>query len=128
MLKSTLTAGALALVLFNLSPSASASDLAKAADLEPSINGGVSETGLFPNQDMEDAFASYLGWTKDNGLSRLAAFEAVERDFDGAVSGEGSSSGRFPTQAMEEQFKDYLAWTGSADEELFYAFRVTDFD
>jgi hypothetical protein len=29
---------------------------------------------------------------------------------------------------MEEQFKEYLAWTAEGKTNLFYAFRVVDFD
>ena len=82
-------------------------------------------TGLFPSQEMEDAFKDYLAWTKTEGLSRLAAFEPVVRDFP---EGQGSLSGRFPNQAMEDQFKEYLAWTGEGHSGLFYAFRAVEFN
>jgi hypothetical protein len=128
MLKSTLATGALALLLLNLAPTASASEARMHQALEPAINGEVSRSGLFPTQDMEEAFHAYLDWTKANGLSRLAAFEPVQRDFGGDVTGDGSLSGRFPNQEMEDQFKAYLNWTAHTDAELFYAFRVTNFD
>jgi hypothetical protein len=125
MLKSTFIAGGLALLLINTSPQAAALDETNPRNLEPAQNGEVSATGLFPTQAMEDAFHDYLAWTKAEGLSRLAAFEAVDRDFP---EGEGSMSGRFPNQEMEEQFKEYLAWTTEGKTNLFYAFRVVDFD
>jgi hypothetical protein len=128
MLKSTLIAGGLALLMFNTTPRAAELDQAGAMDLEPAINGGVSAQGLFPEQGMEEAFEAYLAWTKEQGLSRLAAFEAVERDLNAADQGMGSMSGRFPNQGMEERFKDYLAWASEGDSRLFYAFRAVDFD
>jgi len=128
MLKSISIAGALALLLLNASPHAAECDKHGALDLEPAINGSVSANGLFPEQGMEDAFRAYLAWTKDKGLSRLAAFEAVERDVADLGEGKGSYSGRFPNQEMEERFKDYLAWASEGESRLFYAFRAVDFD
>lgn len=92
------------------------------ASLEPSINGSVSATGLFPTQEMEEEFAAYLRWTKDEGLSRLAAFEYMIDDKG------NSASGRFPTQGMEEQFLAYIRWVDDRKISPFYAFRVSDFD
>jgi hypothetical protein len=109
MLKSTFIAGGFALLLASTTTQAAALDDASARQLEPALNGEVSATGLFPSQEMEDAFNEYLVWTRAQGLSRLAAFEPVVRDFP---EGQGSLSGRFPNQAMEDQFKEYLAWTG----------------
>jgi len=34
-------------------------------DLEPCINGGVSSSGSFPTQDMEDQIHAYLKWRSD---------------------------------------------------------------
>ena len=127
MLKSTLIAGSLALLMFNINPALSGPNRI-AVDLEPALNGAVSASGLFPSQQMEDAFEIYLDWTKSKGLSRLAAFETTEETLARASAGEGSLSGRFPTQAMEDQFKAYLAWVDETDAGLFYAFRVTNFD
>ena len=44
-------------------------------DLEPHINGGVSATGLFPTQAMENQFTEYLKWVKENGLPMDYAIE-----------------------------------------------------
>lgn len=125
MLKSKFIAGGLALLLISTSSQAAALDESSARQLEPALNGEVSATGLFPTQAMEDAFNDYLAWTRERGLSRLAAFEPVARDFP---AGQGSLSGRFPTQEMEEQFKAYLAWTGESPNSLFYAFRAVEFN
>ncbi len=125
MLKSSFLAGGLALLLLSTSSQASALDETSARQLEPALNGEVSATGLFPTQAMEDAFTDYLAWTREQGLSRLAAFEPVVRDFP---ADQGSLSGRFPTQEMEEQFKAYLAWTGDSPNSLFYAFRAVEFN
>lgn len=125
MLKSSFLAGGLALLLISTSSQATALDETSARQLEPALNGEVSATGLFPTQAMEDAFNDYLAWTRERGLSRLAAFEPVVRDFP---AGQGSLSGRFPTQEMEEQFKAYLAWTGESSQSLFYAFRAVEFN
>ena len=127
MLKSTFIAGGLVLLLATATPTtqAVALDDASARQLEPALNGEVSATGLFPSQAMEDAFTDYLAWTRTEGLSRLAAFEPVVRDFP---EGQGSLSGRFPNQAMEDQFKEYLAWTAEGNSSLFYAFRAVEFN
>lgn len=125
MLKSSFLAGGLALLLTSTSSQAAALDETSARQLEPALNGEVSATGLFPTQAMEDAFTDYLAWTREQGLSRLAAFEPVVRDFP---ADQGSLSGRFPTQEMEEQFKAYLAWAGDSPNSLFYAFRAVEFN
>jgi hypothetical protein len=125
MLKSIFTAIGL---IFSLSAAAShavALDEASARYLEPTLNGAVSASGVFPSQEMEDAFNDYLAWTKNQGLSRLAAFEPVVRELP---EGQGSESGRFPNQDMEDQFKKYLAWTGEGNSSLFYAFRAVEFN
>ena len=127
MLKSTLIAGSLALLMFNTNP-ASSEPNRLAVDLEPALDGAVSASGLFPNQEMEDAFEAYLEWTKAEGLSRLTAFETTGETPARAAAGKGSLSGRFPTQAMEDQFKAYLVWVDETDTGLFYAFRATNFD
>ena len=125
MLKSIFAAGGLVLSLATAASHATALDEASARYLEPTLNGEVSASGLFPSQEMEDAFNDYLAWTKTQGLSRLAAFEPVVRDFP---EGQGSESGRFPNQAMEDQFKKYLAWTSEGKSDLFYAFRAVEFN
>lgn len=84
--------------------------------LEPCINGEVSSSGMFPSQAMEDAFASYLSWTKHERLSRLVVFESV---IDGGVE-----PGRvLPTREMAEQFDAYMRWVQEAGISPFYAFR-----
>ena len=61
--------------------------------LEPSINGGVSASGLFPSQEQEDAY-----------LAELAA-EELEPCIDGDVS----ETGLFASQAEEDAFTDAVA-------------------
>jgi hypothetical protein len=90
-------------------------------DLEPAINGAVSANGLFPTQPMEREFAAYLDWTKDQGLSRLAAFET-------RVDGHACASGPVANARMKEQFADYMRWVDDREVSPFYAFMVTDFD
>ena len=86
MLKSSFLAGGLALLLISTSSQATALDETSARQLEPALNGEVSATGLFPTQAMEDAFNDYLAWTRERGLSRLAAFEGELTDgFYGAA-------------------------------------------
>ena len=54
--------------------------------LEPSINGGVSASGLFPSQEQEDAY-----------LAELAGEE-----LEPCMNGDVSESGLFATQAEED--------------------------
>lgn len=117
MLKSTLTAGALTVLLLNAGPGSAEPARAFHKDLEPALNGQVSASGRFPTQAMEDAFHEYLRWTKENGLSRLAAFESQHRDRE-----------ILPTLAMAEQFREYRAWTERTDARRFHAFQVMSFD
>ena len=128
MLKSTVIAAGLAALMFNSAPGSSEAGSAAALDLEPAINGAVSASGLFPSQEMEQAFQAYLTWTKRQGLSRLAAFEEGGRGLEPAVNARVSAKGGFPEQEMEDAFQAYLAWTEKTDAGPFYAFRVTDFD
>jgi len=86
--------------------------------LEPCINGEVSKGGMFPSQAMEDAFASYLGWTRDERLSRLVVFESV-------INGEVSPSRPLPTPGMAEQFEAYMRWVQGAGISPFYAFTAS---
>jgi hypothetical protein len=90
-------------------------------DLEPAINGAISATGLFPSQAMEDAFAAYLRWTREQGLSRLVAFESMLDA--GTVHGM-----TLPTPHMTAQFEAYMSWVDAQDLSPFYAFAVSDFD
>jgi hypothetical protein len=89
-------------------------------DLEPAINGAVSANGLFPSQVMEEAFAAYLRWTKDRGISRLIVFEPR---ID-ATAVEAS----LPNERMATQFEAYMRWVDEQGLSPFYAFKVTDFD
>ncbi len=54
-------------------------------DLEPCIDGGVSSSGLFPSQELED---------------RYSTFDAL--DVEPALNGAVSASGLYPTQEMED--------------------------
>ena len=56
--------------------------------LEPSINGGVSATGLYASQEEEDAY-----------LAGLAAEE-----LEPCINGDVSESGLFASQAEEDSF------------------------
>lgn len=86
--------------------------------LEPCINGEVSKSGIFPSQAMEDAFTSYLGWTRDERLSRLVVFESV---IDGAVE-----PGRvLPTREMAQQLDAYMRWVQESGISPFYAFTAS---
>jgi len=44
-------------------------------DLEPCINGGVSASGLFPSQEMEEQLAEYTQSAKKNSLVLENAME-----------------------------------------------------
>lgn len=121
MFKSTLVAGLAGLLLLS-GPVDSAQPRGEASlDLEPAINGAVSANGLFPQQAMEEEFAQYLRWTKEQGVSRLVAFEPL------IAVGDVASS-RFPSQRMEDQFVAYMRWVDDQELSPFYAFTVTDFD
>ena len=89
-------------------------------DLEPAIDGAVSANGLFPTQAMEEAFAAYLRWTKDRGISRLAVFEPL---IDAAAV-----EASLPNERMATQFDAYMRWVDEQGLSPFYAFMVTDFD
>jgi hypothetical protein len=89
--------------------------------LEPTLNGGVSANGLFPTQAMQEEFSAYLDWTKDQGLSRLVAFESV-------IAGEDVAGARLRSQRMEDQFVAYMIWVQEYELSPFYAFAVTNFD
>lgn len=121
MFKDTLIAATTALYL--ISGPAGSAELSSTViqDLEPALNGSVSANGLFPTQAMEEAFTDYLRWVKEQGLSRLAAFEPL-------VTEGFLASGQFPYQGMEDQFIAYMRWVDSEGLSPFYAFAVTDFD
>ena len=61
--------------------------------LEPSINGGVSASGLFASQDEEDAY-----------LADLASEE-----LEPCINGEVSESGLYASQAEEDAFTGSIA-------------------
>lgn len=79
----------------------------------------------FPSKAMAQQFADYLAWTKAQGLSRLAAFEALRDIEQGQRASEVLS---FPSEQMAEQFDAYLRWTEEQQVSRFYAFKVTNFD
>lgn len=79
----------------------------------------------FPSKVMAEQFADYLAWTKSQGLTRLAAFEALRDIEQGQVASEALP---FPSQQMAEQFDAYLRWTEEQEVSPFYAFKVTNFD
>ena len=58
-------------------------------NLEPCINGDVSESGLFPSQEEEDRFVS----------DRLAASNV---DLEPCINGDVSSSGLYSNQEAED--------------------------
>ena len=54
-------------------------------DLEPCINGAVSESGAYPSQEMEDQIRAYLAWRKEIGNPFYMFRTSVDRPF-GAYS------------------------------------------
>lgn len=80
-----------------------------------------ASTNPFPTSAMAEEFADYLRWTKANGLSRLAAFEAL-------VEGRSVDDVHLPSERMREQFTAYLRWTEAEGLSPYYAIRVTNFD
>jgi len=109
----------LPMVFSLLAFSASAGGLPAAVpSLEPCVNAEVSRSGVFPTQEMEDQFAAYLQWTKDQGLPRLAAFESI-------IDGGAESGYQLPTPAMAQQFSAYMRWVTSEGLSPFYAFMAT---
>jgi hypothetical protein len=122
MLKSILATGIAGILLMS-APAKSAEETVGGAspDLEPAINGGVSASGLFPSQEMEEEFAAYLRWAKERGISRLAAFEYL---IDGGAAHEVS----LQNSRMESEFESYMRWVEVQDLSPFYAFMVNDFD
>lgn len=57
-------------------------------DLEPCINGGVSASGLYPSQALENRFGTFN-----------------DSDLEPTLNGGVSASGLFPDQEMEEAAK-----------------------
>lgn len=126
MLKSTMFVLVLGLLSVSVTEAAEGAKAGPIADLEPTINGAVSASGLFPDQAMEDEFVDYLAWTKTLGLSRLAAFEGfvnsgehASRDLVGEV---------FKNAEMAAEFDEYLQWVRRNQLSPFYAFKVSEFD
>ena len=60
-------------------------------DLEPCINGGVSASGTYPTQEMEELTHAFQDGSEFGSLA-----------YEPCVNGEVSSSGRYPTQMMED--------------------------
>jgi hypothetical protein len=121
MFSSILFAGLSGLALLSSSAMSADASATGCVDLEPAINGSVSADGRFPTQAMEEAFTTYLGWVKEQGISRLAAFESL-------LEQGASAKGSLPTESMQEQFAAYLRWADDQGLSPFYAFAVTDFD
>ena len=80
------------LVLMVAAPSAVAGSF-NDIDLEPALNGGVSASGLFPTQDLEDRY----------GVRAAPGLEYDERNLEPAFNGDVSASGLFPTQEAEDR-------------------------
>lgn len=72
-----------------LVPFAGWADTYSALDLEPCINGGVSSTGLFPSQALEDEYNA--------AVTRLES--------EPCTTGATAGPERFPTRQMEEAFR-----------------------
>lgn len=88
-----------------------------------------ADANPFPSQAMAEQFADYLRWTKAQGLSRLAAFEALMAHGNGQDPGNRSGAHAvLPSPVMAEQFEAYLRWTEEEQLSPFYAFKVTNFD
>ena len=69
----------------------------KDMDLEPALNGGVSDSGLFPTQDLEDRY----GHAIDNPYNDIY--------LEPALNGGISATGLFPTQDLEDHFNPAVA-------------------
>jgi hypothetical protein len=63
--------------------------------LEPSINGGVSATGMFPSQEEEDRY--------------LANLREIELDLEPCINGGVSAGGLFSSQEEEDLMAGRLA-------------------
>ena len=48
-------------------------------DLEPCINGGVSASGLFPTQAMEEQFIKYVEWADSHDLDPNFALKSSNK-------------------------------------------------
>jgi hypothetical protein len=133
MLYPTLLTGVLSLLLFtvgDVSASTQPANPSSVADpsLDHSLVVDVSELAEveasrnpFPSQAMAEAFADYLRWTKSQGLSRLAAFKAMQHP----AYAQGF---QLPDARMAAQFAAYREWTETQGLSPYYAFRVTNFD
>jgi hypothetical protein len=121
MLRSYFLAVTTGLVLISASAGSAEPDGGGNLDLEPAMNGAVSARGLFPSQAMEEEFSRYLRWAKEQGLSRLVAFESL-------LANGGDMQASLGSRRMEEQFEAYLRWVEDQGHSPFYAFLVSDFD
>lgn len=121
MFHPVVVSAAMTLLLMSGATASSEPSDAVLLDLEPAVNGAVSANGLFPSQAMEEEFSAYLRWAKEQGWSRLVAFESLIED-------EATASGGLPSQLMKDQFSAYMRWVGDQGLSPFYAFSATNFD
>ncbi len=136
MLFPTLIAGGFSLVMA-AAPDAAAEQVAMAQQNDPLIQSSAVAlteaaipaipSDLFPTEAMAEQFEAYLAWTKEQGLSRLAAFERLSQE-QIHYSPNLSVEMPLPTSEMAEQFAAYLRWTREQKLSRFYAFAQTDFD
>jgi predicted YcjX-like family ATPase len=101
--------------------------LAEADQAVPSVTQPAGVDRALPSVEMAEQFDAYLAWTKEQGLSRLAAFETLSPE---QIHRSPNLSGQFPlpTAVMTEQFNAYLQWTREQNLGRFYAFQTRDFD
>jgi len=128
MLFPTLIAGGFSLILAG-APDAAAEQVAMAEQSQPApvVTEAMDPANVFPTEAMAEQFEAYLGWTKAQGLSRLAAFELLS-DEQIHRSPNLSAEMPLPTPEMAEQFAEYLRWTRKQNLSRFYAFQATNFD
>jgi hypothetical protein len=128
MMFPTLVAGGFSLLM--ASASDVAADQAALAEADGSLS-PVAELAVvdqsLPTAEMAEQFDAYLAWTKEQGLSRLAAFETLN-PAQIHLSPNLSAQFPLPTAEMAEQFNAYLQWTREQNLSRFYAFQITDFD
>lgn len=81
---SVLSAGAL------LAMSSFAGATTDPTDMDPAMNGGVSSSGMYPNQAMEDA-----------AVNTAAAWVDDQHALEPAINGGVSENGLYPSQAVQ---------------------------
>jgi hypothetical protein len=124
----TLVAGGFSLLMTSASNVAAEQvALAEADQPTVSVTEHVVSEQVFPSDEMAEQFAAYLAWTKEQGLSRLVAFETL-RPEQIHLSPNLSAQRPLPTPEMAEQFHAYLKWTREKNLGRFYAFQANDFD